>query len=157
MPLPYGITLNQTGDTNATYRITVVDENTTEVLYDATAFLNSDGLLLSGNWTGDLRWHRNELPGAFSFVSNAWMDPSNDTVPIPAGHVGNQTYLAIVAGVGSGSSAAYTILPPTGGVWVSVDKFGLLGPYIGLASTTVIAAVATAIYVKRVKRSARAS
>lgn len=38
-----------------------------------------------------------------------------------------------------------------GGIWVPVDKFGLLAPYIGLASTIVAATVATAIYAKRVK------
>ena len=43
-------------------------------------------------------------------------------------------------------------LPPVGGVWVPLDKFGLLAPYIGLASTIVVATVATAIYAKRVKR-----
>jgi hypothetical protein len=39
-----------------------------------------------------------------------------------------------------------------GGIVVPADKFGLLAPYIGLASTTMIGAVATAVYVKRVKR-----
>lgn len=39
-----------------------------------------------------------------------------------------------------------------GGVWIPVDKFGLLAPYIGLASTILVATVATAIYAKRVKR-----
>jgi hypothetical protein len=39
-----------------------------------------------------------------------------------------------------------------GGFVVPVDKFGLLAPYIGLASTAMIGAVATAVYVKRVKR-----
>jgi len=38
-----------------------------------------------------------------------------------------------------------------GGFVVPVDKFGLLAPYIGLASTILVATVATAIYVKRVK------
>jgi len=38
-----------------------------------------------------------------------------------------------------------------GGFAISVDKFGLLTPYIGLASTTIIAAIATVVYVKRVK------
>jgi hypothetical protein len=38
-----------------------------------------------------------------------------------------------------------------GGIVVPVDKFGLLAPYVGLASTTIIATVATALYVKRVK------
>lgn len=39
-----------------------------------------------------------------------------------------------------------------GGVVVPVDKVGLLAPYIGLASTIIVATIATAIYVKRVKR-----
>jgi hypothetical protein len=39
-----------------------------------------------------------------------------------------------------------------GGIVVSMDKFGLLVPYIGLASTILVATVATAVYVKRVKR-----
>jgi len=38
-----------------------------------------------------------------------------------------------------------------GGVVVPVDKSGLLAPYIGLASTILVATVASAIYVKRVK------
>ncbi len=42
--------------------------------------------------------------------------------------------------------------PPVGGIWVPVDKFGLLAPYIGVASTILVATAATAIYVKRVKR-----
>ena len=41
---------------------------------------------------------------------------------------------------------------PVGGVLVPVDKFGLLAPYIGVYSTILVAAAATAIYVKRVKR-----
>jgi len=39
-----------------------------------------------------------------------------------------------------------------GGIVVPVNKFGLLAPYIGLASTILVATVATTIYVKRVKR-----
>ena len=39
-----------------------------------------------------------------------------------------------------------------GGVIGQIDKLGLLAPYIGLASTMMIGAVATAIYVQRVKR-----
>jgi len=41
---------------------------------------------------------------------------------------------------------------PVGGLWIPVDKLGLLAPYIALASTIVAATVATAIYVRRVKR-----
>jgi len=39
-----------------------------------------------------------------------------------------------------------------GGIVVPVNKLVLLAPYIGFASTIIVAAVATAIYVKRVKR-----
>jgi len=42
--------------------------------------------------------------------------------------------------------------PAVGGVLVPVDKFGLLAPYIGLASTILVATAATAIYVNRVNR-----
>ena len=41
--------------------------------------------------------------------------------------------------------------PGVGGIWIPVDKFGLLAPYIGLVSTIVVATVATAIYAKRRK------
>jgi hypothetical protein len=47
---------------------------------------------------------------------------------------------------------AYFIAPTVGGVALSVDKLGLLAPYIGLASTIVVATVATTLYAKRVKR-----
>jgi len=45
-------------------------------------------------------------------------------------------------------------IPPTGvgGVVAPIDKLSLLAPYVGLASTIVVATAATAIYVKRVKR-----
>jgi len=39
-----------------------------------------------------------------------------------------------------------------GGIAIPVDKFGLLAPYIGLTSTTIVVAVATVVYVKRIKR-----
>jgi len=44
------------------------------------------------------------------------------------------------------------VLPPSvGGVVAPIDKLALLAPYIGLASAIVVATVAVAIYVKRVK------
>jgi subtilisin len=44
--------------------------------------------------------------------------------------------------------------PPSGvgGFLVPVDKFGLLVPYIGLASTILVGTVATTVYVKHAKR-----
>ena len=41
---------------------------------------------------------------------------------------------------------------PVGGIVVPVDKFGLLAPYIGLASTILVATAATTIYIKHLKR-----
>jgi hypothetical protein len=39
-----------------------------------------------------------------------------------------------------------------GGIVVPVDKLGLLAPYVGFASTILVGAVASTVYVKRVKR-----
>lgn len=36
----------------------------------------------------------------------------------------------------------------TGGIWIPFDKFGLLTPYIGLASTILVATVSTRTYDK---------
>jgi plastocyanin len=41
---------------------------------------------------------------------------------------------------------------PVGGLLVPVDKFGLLAPYMGLASILIVAAIVTVIYVKHVNR-----
>jgi hypothetical protein len=44
------------------------------------------------------------------------------------------------------------LLGGVGGIFVPVDKFSLLAPYIGLASTILVATTATGVYVKRAKR-----
>jgi hypothetical protein len=41
--------------------------------------------------------------------------------------------------------------PAVGGIWVSVDEVALLAPYIALASTIILAVVATAVLFKRKK------
>jgi hypothetical protein len=41
---------------------------------------------------------------------------------------------------------------PVGGIVIPIDKFGLLAPYVGLASTVLVVVVASLIYVKRVRR-----
>jgi len=43
-------------------------------------------------------------------------------------------------------------VPSSARIWVPVDKFGLLAPYIGLAITVIIATVATATLVKLKKK-----
>jgi len=52
-------------------------------------------------------------------------------------------------------AGVYFADPPEGGfggIVVPVDKLGLLAPYIALNTTIVVAMVATAIYVKRIKK-----
>lgn len=39
-----------------------------------------------------------------------------------------------------------------GGIWVPVNKLGLVAPYVCVTSTILVATIATAIYVKHVKR-----
>ena len=41
---------------------------------------------------------------------------------------------------------------PVGGIWVPVDKFGLLAPIFGSTFTIIVGTVAAAIYVKRRKK-----
>lgn len=47
--------------------------------------------------------------------------------------------------------AVFMVSRGVGGYVIPVDKIGLLAPYIGLASTTIIAITATIVYVKRFK------
>lgn len=42
--------------------------------------------------------------------------------------------------------------PTVGGIAVPIDKLGLLGPYIGLALTILVGAIATVVYVNHTKR-----
>jgi len=53
---------------------------------------------------------------------------------------------------GTSFSVSVTPFVEVGGFVVPVDKFGLLAPYFGLASTILVATVATSIYVKHIKR-----
>jgi len=66
--------------------------------------------------------------------------------PTPFTYVGYGAHGFQVSGV------LYNYEEGVGGVFVPVDKFGLLAPYIGVASTILVATAATAIYAKRVKR-----
>jgi plastocyanin len=49
-------------------------------------------------------------------------------------------------------SGSLRISKAVGGILAPVNKFALLAPYIGLASTILAATVASTVYVKRVKR-----
>ena len=112
----------------------------------------SVGITMDGTPTGYNTPHTfTGLTGTHTFTV-----PSND----PSGHPFKQwstgsTSTTITVNSGGTYTAYYGETPqppPVGGVLVPVDKFGLLAPYIGLVSTLIFATVATAIYVKRVKR-----
>jgi hypothetical protein len=60
-------------------------------------------------------------------------------------HWPNATYIPLYVSYPVGN---YT---GVGGVIFPIDKLALLAPYIGLTSTVIVAAVATVVYVKRVK------
>jgi parallel beta-helix repeat protein len=42
--------------------------------------------------------------------------------------------------------------PPVGGIWIPVNKFTLLAPYIALASTIILAIAVTAVFVEYKKK-----
>jgi hypothetical protein len=69
-------------------------------------------------------------------------------------YTGNITAGQILASKATISAGEIASTPPTpivGGIYIQVNKLGLLAPYIALASTILIATAATAILVKHVK------
>lgn len=111
-------------------------------------------------------------------ISVDWLNASKKViagaiprVSLPAGGVSSYTLFAGASGFAP-SDAVYariyiekksygfinfdnvTFAPkgPVGGIWISVDKFGLLTPYIALVSTIVSAIVATMVFIKLKKR-----
>jgi hypothetical protein len=161
--VPGGITLEQSGDSSALYEISVIDMNTSETVFYAAAVLMYQQFSSWGNWS--TQWTTLNVssitPNASSIVkpptySNvtaiAQMGPSSVIISLPTGHMANETEIVTVTvGEAGGAAAAYTT-SPVGGVVVPIDKLALLTPYIGLASTILVAAVASIVYVKHVKR-----
>jgi hypothetical protein len=92
----------------------------------------------------------------YAYSSSPWNIETVDST----GDVGKYNSLALdnaneayISYYGSLKCATTKYIPAAvGGFWSPVNKLGLLAPYIGLASTILVAAVATAVYVKRVKR-----
>jgi hypothetical protein len=63
----------------------------------------------------------------------------------------SSTYNGVTA-TNSTSFTYTTASSSVGGIELPIDKFALLTPYIGLTSAILAAAIATTVYVKRVKR-----
>jgi hypothetical protein len=70
----------------------------------------------------------------------------NSTNPVPLKNEQNVI-------IGFIKNTTHTIKSSVGGIVIPMDKLSLLAPYIGLASTIVVAAVATVLYGKRLRRN----
>jgi len=148
LALSYGIVLRQNGSSSAFYEISLMDLVANENLYYAVANVTSGDFYATPNWR--TQWATETDRGE----TEATLPPSNITVSVPEGHSFRETHDAIVESHEEDAQASVesVVKEPVGGVAVSVDKFGLLAPYLGLASTIIVATVVAAIYVKRVKR-----
>jgi hypothetical protein len=118
--------------------------------------------VITGTVTGDVVINGSSVTGTSGtvyVVSNASAyGLSNGTVIVPPGGVLTPaTELGFSNFFVSDGSTLFTFVYElsgvgVGGIVVPVDKLGLLAPYIGLASTILVGAVASAVYVRRVKR-----
>ncbi|MEM3714005.1 MAG: hypothetical protein QXZ59_04840 [Nitrososphaeria archaeon] len=134
---------------HAVFRVYVYDVNITAYCGIEMAII-SVPITMDGNPTGYNTPHTfTGLTGIHTFTV-----PSTDPNGHPFtrwsnGDIGNTTMWVIWEGT---YIAYYGMpLPSVGGYVIPVDKLGLLAPYIGLASTILIALTATIIYVKRFK------
>jgi hypothetical protein len=78
------------------------------------------------------------------------LSPYGNTFAITSSQATNFTIYNIT--LSSGSVNTQILSRPVGGIAVPVDKLPLFASYIGLASTAIIGAMATAVCVRRVKR-----
>jgi hypothetical protein len=103
---------------------------------------------MDGHYAGNTEHTFTGLTGTHTFTV-----PYTDTVPYHYFQYWNDGSISVTKTI-SYPGGVYTAYydASVGGVVVPVDKFALLTPYIGLASTAMIGAVATAVCVRRVKR-----
>jgi len=127
---------------------------------DTTDYLNVTGLA----FTATMNWYENltqiifpsPYPDFALAPGQSWSTNINTVGPLYGGHIYFK-YSLQGSAIYSEDWVDHPVTEPpavndVGGIWLPVDKFGLLAPYIGLASTAMIGAVATAVYVKRVKQ-----
>lgn len=99
------------------------------------------------------------MGGGYVQAEDTWHIETVDSV----GNVGEYTSIALgsrdrphisyLDDINRDLKYAYKEPPPAvGGIWIPVDKLGLLAPYIGLVSTIIVGMVATTIYAKRINR-----
>jgi len=95
------------------------------------------------------------LPAGYAFSPQDQTLDSLDSDPDPS--TGKTGVISLVSGetdITLDAGMVGPISPPVGGVWVPIDKFELMAPWISLASLITVAAVSIA-YVKHKRHSAR--
>lgn len=102
------------------------------------------------DWTG-IYWYTETNPIAPSAFMEGFSFESPDIYP-PGEFVSLRALGDIDGHVAELGETSGPTEIPVGGIVVPVDKFGLLAPHIGLASTILVVTVTIAIYAKRVKR-----
>jgi len=136
----------------ANLSVTIFDETTGLPQFNGAIFLNGGGI--APNFIGSFLSQYFQI----DYTSNSTIVSlvTQIDVMIPAGHDYNYSGEAGGSGDLAESYVYFNLVTPdtgsVGGFMLAIDKFGLLAPYIGLASTILVGTVATAIYVKRVKR-----
>jgi len=104
---------------------------------------SSDCWLIKTDASGNMQWDKTYGGASYDYAYSIFL-----TVD------GGYAVAGRTSSYGAGGYDAWLLklgTPGVGGVVVPVDKLDLLAPYIGLASTIIVATVATTIYVKRVK------
>jgi hypothetical protein len=124
---------------------------------DTTDYLNVTGLAFNAtmNWYDDLTQiaFPSPYPDFALAPGQSWSTNITTSSPMYGGHIYFK-YAEQGSGIYSEEWADHPVTEPptTGGIWIPVDKLGLLAPYIGLTSAIFVGTVATAVYVKRAKR-----
>jgi len=118
--------------------------------YDQSAYV-SVNITMDGSPTGFNTTHEfTDLTGTHTFTV-----PSTDLQGHPFTRWSTDETNTTITVHSTGTYTAYygePQPPPVGGIWVPVDKLGLLAPYICLAITIIVATVATATLVKHKKK-----
>jgi hypothetical protein len=107
------------------------------------------------------RWPAPSFNGSGTVFTMTFKVKYHPVQPEPTANITLELYSSDLADKGgrlmpharqNGTVILQALSSSVGGIVIPTDKFGLLAPYIGLASTILVAIAATAIYVKRVKR-----
>jgi cell wall-associated NlpC family hydrolase len=138
-----------TGSTSTTI---TVSSGTYTAYYQAVTYYSLTISTSTGGTT-------NPSPGTYSYqagtvVTVTAIPDANyklDHWELDGNNIGSANPISITMNTNHNLHAVFIYSPGVGGIVIPVDKLALLTPYIGLASTIVVAAVATVIYVKRVK------